>query len=86
MPPLVQHEVRPSENPIEQSHRPVKHRYHSTLGFGEFNAAHRFCKAVDEVSNFLRPRSRMAEFVSLSDKRKKFIQGVSELKEKFQAA
>ena len=83
----VEHEVRPcTENPVEQSHRPVKHRYHPTLGFGEFNAAHRFCKAVDEVSNFLRPRSYMAEFVSLSEKRRKFIKGVDELQELFQAA
>lgn len=83
----MEHEVRAcTENPVEQSHRPVKHRYHPTLGFGEFNAAHRFCKAVDEVSKFLRPRSYMAEFVSLSEKRKKFIKDVSELKEIFQAA
>ena len=67
-------------------HSPVKHRYHPTLGFGEFNAAHRFCKAVDEVSNFLKPCSHMAEFMPLSDKRNKFIRGVSELEEIFQAA
>lgn len=58
----VEHEVRPCpENPGEQSHRTVKHRYHPTLGLGEFEATRRFCKAVDEVGNFLKPRSRMAE-------------------------
>ncbi|ABW32119.1 hypothetical protein AM1_B0401 (plasmid) [Acaryochloris marina MBIC11017] len=74
----VEHEVCPRiENSVEQSHRPVKHRYHPTLGFGEFEAAHRFCKAVDEVSIFLRPRTRKREFVPLFDKRKKFIKGAS---------
>ncbi|MGR3278686.1 IS6 family transposase [Acaryochloris marina NIES-2412] len=83
----VEHEVRAcTENPVEQSHRPVKHRYHPTFGFGEFNAAQRSCKAVDEVSNFLRPRTRMAEFVSLPEKRRKFIKGVNELQDLFQAS
>ena len=83
----VKHEVRPcTANPVEQSHRPVKHRYYPTLGFGEFEAAQRFCKAVDEVSNFLRPRSQMAEFVSLSDRRNILIQGVEKLEVLFQAA
>jgi putative transposase len=55
----VEHEIRPcTANPVEQSHRGIKHRYyHPTLGFGEFEAAQRFCQAVDEVRNFLRPRS-----------------------------
>jgi transposase-like protein len=83
----VQHEVRPcTANPVEQSHRTVKHRYYPTLGFGEFEAAQRFCKAVDEVGNFLRPRSQMAEFVCLSDRRKKFTKGVEDLEALFQAA
>ncbi len=69
----MEHEVRPCKaNPVEQSHRRVKHRYYPTLGFGEFEAAQRFCQAVDEVHNFLRPRSQMAESVTLSARRKKF--------------
>ena len=64
------------------------------LGFGEFEAAQRFCRAVDEVGNFLRPRSRMAEFVSLSvgvaspaeNRRVKFMKGVEELEALFRAA
>ncbi|WP_228024753.1 DDE-type integrase/transposase/recombinase [cf. Phormidesmis sp. LEGE 11477] len=48
----VEHEVRPcTDNPVEQSHRRIKHRYDPTLGFGEFDAAQRFCRAVDEVGN-----------------------------------
>ena len=83
----VKHEVRPCRaNPVEQSHRTVKHRYYPTLGFGEFEAAQRFCKAVDEVGNFLRPHRQMAEFVCLSDRRTKFMKGVEELEVLFQAA
>ena len=83
----TEHEVRPcTANPVEQSHRRIKHRYYPTLGFGEFEAAQRFCRAVDEVGNFLRPRSRMTEFVSLRSRRQKFIKGVEELEALFQAA
>ncbi|MEO1125724.1 MAG: IS6 family transposase [Cyanobacteria bacterium J06639_16] len=83
----TEHEVRPcTANPVEQSHRPVKHRYYPTLGFGEFDAAQRFCRAVDEVGNFLRPQSQMAEYVSLFDRRQKFMKGVEELEALFLAA
>ena len=83
----IEHEVRPcTANPVEQSHRPLKHLYYPTLGFGEFEAAQRFCQAVDEVANFLRPRSRMTEFVCLSAQRTRFISGVRELKRLFMDA
>ncbi|MFK8185435.1 MAG: DDE-type integrase/transposase/recombinase [Phormidesmis sp.] len=83
----TEHEVRPcTANPVEQSHRRIKHRYYPTLGFGEFETAQRLCRAVDEVGNFLRPRSRMAEFVCLADLRQKFMQGVGELAASFKAA
>ena len=81
------HEVRPcTANPVEQSRRRSKHRYYPTLGFDEFDAAQRFCRAVDEVGNFLSPRSRMTEFVSLSDRRERFMKGVEELEVLFYAA
>lgn len=73
-------------NPFEQSHRGQKYRYYPTLGFGAFDSAQRFCQAYEEVSNFLRYRQRMGEFVSLSGKRKKFIKGVEELEVIFHAA
>ena len=83
----VEHEVRPcTANPVEQSHRPVKHRYYPTLGFGEFDAAQRFCRAVDEVAHFLSPRRRMAEFVSLDERRVGFVGKVKELEVLFMAA
>ena len=59
----VEHQVVTcTSNPVEQSHRRVKYRYYPSLGYGEFNAAQRFCQAVGEVAQFLRPQSRMAEF------------------------
>ncbi len=91
----TEHGVRPcTANPVERSHRRIKHRYYPTLGFGEFDAAQRFCRAVDEVGNFLRPQTRMAEFVCLSvgeaspseNRRQKFVKGVEELEALFKAA
>jgi transposase-like protein len=83
----VEHEVRSClGNPIEQSHRGIKQRYYLTLGFGAFESAKRFCQAVDEVRQFLRPRTRMAEFVSLSELIERFLTRVDELQEIFQAA
>ena len=83
----AQHEIRPcTANPVEQSHRRIKHRYYPTLGFGEFDAAQRFCRAVDEVGNFLRPRSQMREVVSLTEHRARLMKGVEELGAIFKAA
>lgn len=83
----VKHEVRTClGNPIEQSHRGIKQRYYPTLGFGAFESAKRFCQAFDEVRKFLRPRERMAEFVSLSQQRKQFVERVDELQKLFKVA
>ena len=83
----VEHQVLPcTANAIEQSHRSIKHRYYPMLGFGEFDAAQRFCQAFDEVHRFLRPRSRMAELVSLNERRERFLAKVGELEEIFLAA
>ena len=83
----TKHEIRPcTAIPVEHSHRRIKHRYYLTLGFGEFYAAQRFCRAVDEVGDFLRPRLRMTEVVYLRSRRKKFLRGVEELEALFQAA
>jgi len=73
-------------NPIEQSHREIKQRYYPTLGFDAFESAKRFCQANDEIRQFLRPRVKMAEFVSLSERRERFLTRVDKLQEVFQAA
>jgi transposase-like protein len=82
----VKHEVRGClGNPIEQSHRGIKQRYYPMLGFGAIESAKQFCQAFDEVKQFLRPRTRMTELVSLSKQRKHFIERVNELQKLFQA-
>jgi transposase-like protein len=45
------------DNPIEQDHRGIKHRYYPMLGFGTFESAKRFCAAFEEVRQYLRTRS-----------------------------
>ena len=83
----VKHEVLLcTANVVEQSHQGIKHRYSPMMGFGEFEAAQQFCQAFDEVRNFLRPRSRMAEVVSLDERRERFLIKVSELEEMFLTA
>ena len=76
----VAHQVIPClGNPIEQSHRGIKQRYYPTLGVGTIESAQRFCQAYEEVHKFFRPQQRMAELVSLSDRRDRFLQRVDAL-------
>lgn len=83
----VEHQVLPcTANAIEQSHRGIKQRYYPMLGFGEFGAAQRFCRAFDEVRHFLRPQRRMGEYVCLSERREHFLSKVQELEAIFMAA
>lgn len=72
-------------NPIEQSHRRIKQRYYPMLGFSLFESTKRFCQAFEEVQQFLRSRVRMAELVSLSKQRERFIERVNQLQKLFQA-
>jgi putative transposase len=48
-------------NSIEQDHRGVKQRYYPMRGFGNFEAAARFCRAYDEQRNYFRFRSKLKE-------------------------
>ena len=78
--PEVEHSrVSCCGNPIEQDHRGIKQRYYTTLGLKNFDAAQRFCRVVDEVRNFLRPREWMGEKVSLAERREHFLKRVVEL-------
>ncbi len=79
--PEVEHEpVSCTANRIEQDHRGIKHRYYPTLGFHHFEAAARFCRVVDEVRQFLRPRRWMGEKISLAERRAHFRARVTELR------
>jgi transposase-like protein len=52
-------------NHLEQDHRGIKQRTPSMGGFKRMDSAECFCWVHDEVRNFLRPRSRPNEVVSL---------------------
>jgi transposase-like protein len=61
-------------NRMEQDHRGVKQRYYPMRGFGNFDAAARFCSAYDEQRDYFRARSKPQERVSLADQRQLFRQ------------
>jgi putative transposase len=56
-------------NHREQNHRGIKQRTRPMGGCKSIESARRFCRIHDEVRNFLRPRSRRNEVVSLSQRR-----------------
>src|SRR3989475_4640588 len=56
-------------NHLEQDHRGIKQRTRPMGGFKSIESAQRFCRVHDEVRNFLRPRSRRNEVVSLAHRR-----------------
>jgi putative transposase len=57
-------------NRLEQDHRGIKQRYYCMRGFKCFQAAFRFCQAFDELRNYLRPRQRMKQAISLAGQRR----------------
>ena len=48
-------------NRIEQDHRGVKQRYYPMRGFGNVDAASRFCRAFDEQRHYFRMRPAMGQ-------------------------
>ncbi len=48
-------------NRIEQDHRGIKQRYYPMRGFGNVDAASRFCRAFDEQRQYVRLRTTMCE-------------------------
>jgi transposase-like protein len=73
-------------NRIEQDHRGIKQRYYPMRGFGCFASAARFCRAFDELRNYLRPRRSRGEMVSLQEQRQAFLQHLAALQTLIQAA
>ena len=71
---------------IEQDHRGIKQRYYPTLGFGAFPSAQRFCSAFDELRQYLRPRRRRKQFVSLACQRQLFVTRIQSLQASFLAS
>src|SRR3954451_1257466 len=74
-------------NRIEQDHRGIKQRYYPLRGFGNVDAAKRFCRAFDEQRQDFRMRRGMRERApSLSDQRQEFFARWQTLMGELQAA
>lgn len=73
-------------NRLEQDHRGIKQRYYPLHGFGSFDSAARFCRAFDELRNYLRSRRTMGQVVSLREQRRAFLQRITALQTAIQTA
>jgi putative transposase len=73
-------------NGLEQDHRGIKQRYYPMCGFQTFKTAARFCRAFDELRNYLCPRHSMREQIPLSEQRQAFLQRLTALQTVIQAA
>src|SRR4051794_973998 len=60
-------------NRLEQDHRGIKGRYRPMRGFKCPRSAARFCRAHDELRNFLRPRSHHNQHVPADCRRLQFL-------------
>jgi putative transposase len=70
----VQHRTsRYLNNRLEQDHRGIKGRYKGMRSFKTFGSAQRFCDAFDGLRDYLRPRSRPYEILSLSKQRSLYL-------------
>ena len=71
----VRHRRNPYLNSrLEQDHRGITQRYYLMQGFGNVEAAARFCYVLEEVRYWFRPRQRMKQAVSLAVKRRLFVE------------
>jgi putative transposase len=71
----VLHRCNPYLNSrLEQEHREIKQRYYPMQGFGNVEAAARFCHAFEEVRSWFRPWQQMKQAVSLAVKRRLFVE------------
>lgn len=68
-------------NHLEQDHRGVKGRTRPMRGFKSSTSASRFCRAHDEVRNFLRPATRRKQHVSAARRRAIHVQRVAALRD-----
>ena len=68
-------------NHLEQDHRGVKGRTRPMRGFQTHISAHRFCRAHDEMRNFLRPATRRNQHVPAAQRRAIHAQRVAALRD-----
>lgn len=66
-------------NLIEQDHRGIKQRYDPMHSFGNFASAARFCRAFDELRQYLRPRCSLGETISRTEQRQLFCERLEAL-------
>lgn len=68
----VTHRTNPYlNNRLEQDHRGIKQRYYPLRGFGNVDAASRFCRGFEEQRHYFRLRTTMGERVPpLSEQRR----------------
>jgi putative transposase len=60
---------------MEQDHRGIKQRYYPMRGFGNLEAASRFCRAFEELRQFEQYRRVRAGTGSLAERRQHFTEG-----------
>ena len=68
-------------NHLEQDHRGVKGRTRPMRGFKSPVSAARFCRAHDEVRNFLRPATRRKQHVPAARRRAIHVQRIAALRD-----
>src|SRR3954453_1250527 len=73
-------------NRLEQDHRSIKGRYRPMRGFKCPRSAARFCRAYDELRNFLRPRSRHHQHVPADCRRLLYLRRTATVLAILQAA
>lgn len=79
---VVEHRTsKYKNNHLEQDHRGVKGRTRPMRGFKLSASAARFCRAHDEVRNFLRPATRRKQHVPKARRRAIHVQRVAALRD-----
>jgi transposase-like protein len=84
--PVKQRQSRYLNNWLEQNPRGVKQRYYLMRGFGNFEAAARFCRAYDEQRNYFRYRNKLNAKVSLAEQCRLFRRRLAGLQQELIAA
>ena len=78
--------LQPTCLPQRQPCHPTDFYALSMRGFKNFDVAYHFCRAFDEIRNFLRPTSYINQTVSLAHRRTTHVQPVAALRDLISAA
>jgi transposase-like protein len=83
---VLHRDSRYLNNRLEQDHRGVKDRYGPMRGFKCPRSASEFCRAYDELRNFLRSRGRTNQQVSADYRRFQFVRRIATVLSVLEAA